>query len=172
MRAYWAEQSRLHETKAVDAPKELQELSARIARLRERLKVGDPDMPADELQAAIDRAEAKRQELIDQQPVAKQSAKVLNMLPKAAEAARREIAEALAGNSRASLKARVMLREAYNGEIKLVPDEDGGLVAHWNLRTTVLLRGLGTGGKVYNLMMSGGEYGSQKGRGTEPSVHE
>ena len=25
---------------------------------------------------------------------------------------------------------------------------------------------------VYNLMMSGGEYGSQKGRGTEPSVHE
>ncbi len=25
---------------------------------------------------------------------------------------------------------------------------------------------------VYNVMMSGGEYGSQKGRGTEPSVHE
>ena len=25
---------------------------------------------------------------------------------------------------------------------------------------------------VYNLMMSGGEYGSQKGRGTEPSVYE
>jgi hypothetical protein len=25
---------------------------------------------------------------------------------------------------------------------------------------------------VYNLMMSGGEHGSQKGRGTEPSVHE
>jgi hypothetical protein len=25
---------------------------------------------------------------------------------------------------------------------------------------------------VYNLMMSGGEYGSQKSRGTEPSVHE
>jgi Hemerythrin HHE cation binding domain len=25
---------------------------------------------------------------------------------------------------------------------------------------------------VYNLMMPGGEYGSQKGRGTEPSVHE
>ncbi len=25
---------------------------------------------------------------------------------------------------------------------------------------------------VYNLMMSGGEYGSQKGRRTEPSVHE
>ena len=25
---------------------------------------------------------------------------------------------------------------------------------------------------VYNLMMSGGEYGSQKGWGAEPSVHE
>jgi hypothetical protein len=25
---------------------------------------------------------------------------------------------------------------------------------------------------VYNLMMSGGEYGSQKGRRAEPSVHE
>ena len=146
MRAYWLEQARLQETQAVEAPRELQELSARITRLRERQRVGDPDMPADELQAAIDRAEAKRQELLDQQPVAKQSAKVLNMMPRAAEAARREIAEALAGNSRASLKARVMLREAYDGEIKLVPDEAGGLTAHWNLRTTVLLRGVGTAG--------------------------
>jgi len=51
-----------------------------------------------------------------------------------------------AGNSRASLKARVMLREAYEGEIKLVPDEAAGLPAHWNLRTTVLLRGLGSAG--------------------------
>jgi hypothetical protein len=68
------------------------------------------------------------------------------MLPKAAETAGREIAEALAGNSRASLKARAMLRAAYNGEIRLIPDEEGGLVAHWNLRTTVLLRGVGTDG--------------------------
>lgn len=145
MRASWAEQARTHEAKAVEAPRELQELSARIERLRDRLKLGDPDMAVDELQAAIDRAEAKRDELLNQEPVAKQSAKILKMLPKAAEAARREIAEALGGNSRASLKARVMLREAYNGEIRLVPDEAGGLMAHWNLNATALLCGVGTG---------------------------
>jgi hypothetical protein len=39
---------------------ELEALDARIERSRERLKGGDPDLTADELQAAIDRAEAKR----------------------------------------------------------------------------------------------------------------
>ena len=38
-------------------------LGSRIARLRERMKCGDPDIPEDELQAAIDMAEAKRREL-------------------------------------------------------------------------------------------------------------
>ena len=46
--------------RAVDAPQELQELSSRIDRLRERLKGGDADMTSDELQAAVDRAEFKR----------------------------------------------------------------------------------------------------------------
>jgi hypothetical protein len=103
-------------------------------------------MPADELQAAIDRAEGKRQALIEQQPAAKHSAKVLKMLPQAAQAARREIAAALGGCSRASFKARVILREAYEGEIRLVRDEQGGLVAHWNMQTASLLRGVGTDG--------------------------
>jgi hypothetical protein len=40
-------------------------------------------MPADELQAAIDRAEGKRQALFEEQPAAKHSAKVLKMLPQA-----------------------------------------------------------------------------------------
>ena len=39
------------------------ELDARIARLRERLKNGDPDLTSEELQAAIERAESKRREL-------------------------------------------------------------------------------------------------------------
>jgi hypothetical protein len=103
-------------------------------------------MPADELQAAIDRAEGKRQALLEQQPAAKHSAKVLKMLPQAAQAARREIAEALGGSSRASLKARVILREAYEGKIRLVPDAHGGLVAHWNLQTAAPLRGVGKDG--------------------------
>jgi site-specific DNA recombinase len=55
---------------ATEAPAELQELTARIGRLRERLWQGDPDMTADEVQAAIDRAEAKRAELEARQPSA------------------------------------------------------------------------------------------------------
>lgn len=44
--------------RAEQAPKELQEIDARIARLRERLQRGDPDMTGDEIQVAIERAEA------------------------------------------------------------------------------------------------------------------
>jgi hypothetical protein len=40
----------------------------------------------------------------------------------AAQAARREITAALGGCSRASLKARVILREAYEGKIRLIPE--------------------------------------------------
>lgn len=71
-----------------EQPKELQEITARIERLRAGLKSGDPDLTIDELQAAIDEAEAKR-ELADPQPAARQSAKVLAMLPRAAKAYRR-----------------------------------------------------------------------------------
>jgi hypothetical protein len=46
---------------------------------------------ADEIQAAIERAEATRRELEDQQPAAKQSAKLFSMLPKAAELYGRQI---------------------------------------------------------------------------------
>lgn len=46
-----------------EQPRELQELNARIERLRERLNRGDADMTSDEIQAAIERAEAKAREL-------------------------------------------------------------------------------------------------------------
>ena len=59
--------------------------SLRLARLRERLQRGEPDMTSDELQATIDRAEAKRREMAAAAPAAKQSAKILGLLPKAAE---------------------------------------------------------------------------------------
>jgi len=84
MQSYYVERVREMQRAAVEAPRELRELTARIARLRERLRHGDPDMQPDELQAAIDRAEAKRKELENQQPVAKASAKVLSILPRAA----------------------------------------------------------------------------------------
>jgi hypothetical protein len=142
MQAYFLERSRALEAQAIEAPRELQELTARITRLRERLKAGDPDMPADELQAAIDRAEAKRQALLDQQPAAKHSAKVLKILP---QAARREIAAALGGCSPRIAQGACDPARGLRGEDSAGPDAAGGLVAHWNLQTAALL-GIGTVG--------------------------
>src|SRR5262249_948567 len=42
MQAYYTERMRAMQTRAAEAPKELQELTARIERLRERLRKGDP----------------------------------------------------------------------------------------------------------------------------------
>lgn len=65
-------------------------------------------MTADEIQAAIARAEEKRQELLAQQPAAKQSARMFSMLPKAADLYCRQIALGLDGDPRAALKARAV----------------------------------------------------------------
>ena len=103
-------------------------------------------MTADEIQAAIDRAEEKRAELQDQQLAAMASSKVFTMLPRAAEAYRRQITLGLDGDPRAALKARMILRELFGGKIRLVPQLDGGLMAHWNLHPGALLKSLGTYG--------------------------
>jgi hypothetical protein len=60
MQRHLQEQIRAQQKRATETPGELQELDARIARLRERLKKGDADLTADELQTAIERVEAKR----------------------------------------------------------------------------------------------------------------
>jgi hypothetical protein len=70
----------------------------------------------------------------------------LTILPRAAEAYRRQITQGLAGDQRAALKARVILRQLFGGEIRLVPDESGGLVAHWNLNTAALVKAVGSYG--------------------------
>ncbi len=88
---------------------------------------GDPDMAADEIQATIERAEAKRRELREQQPEARQSAKMY----------RKQIAEGLDGDPLAALNARVP------GKITLEPLPDGGLMAHWNENFAALLRAAG-----------------------------
>ena len=67
-------------------PAEIQALDARIERLRERLSVGDPDLEPDELQLAIEAARRKRRELINSQPAARHSAKIISAVPEAAEA--------------------------------------------------------------------------------------
>jgi len=145
MQDYYVERVRAIQARAVEAPRELQELGARIDRLRERLRKGDPDMPADEMQAAIDRAETKRRELEAQQPEARGSAKVLAMLPRAANLYRRQLLEGLDGDYRAALKTRVFLREWFGGKIRLEPLADGGLMAHWNQDLTALIRVAGSG---------------------------
>jgi hypothetical protein len=105
------------------------------------LKNRRPRYAARRAAGGIDRAEPKRKELENQQPAAKASAKVLAMLPRAADLYRRQIAQGLDGNPREALKARVFLREWSNGKIGLEPLPDGGLMAHWNQNEAALLRG-------------------------------
>ena len=91
-------------------------------------------MPADELQVAIDRAEQKRRELeATQQPLARESAKVLPMLTKAATLYRRQITAGLDGNALDALKARVILRDLL-GKVSLEPEKDGSLWAVYGCR--------------------------------------
>jgi site-specific DNA recombinase len=151
MQAYYFDRLRAMEIQVVEQPRELQEFAARIDRLRERLKQGDPDMTTDEIQAAIDRASQKRREIQEQQKIVAPSGRVFAMLPRAAEAYRRQITVGLGGDPRAALKARSILRELFGGKIRLVPQLDGGLIAHWNLHPGALLKGLGTygsGGRI------------------------
>jgi hypothetical protein len=136
---------RAMQARAVEAPQELQERGARIERPRERLKKGDADMAADEIQAAIDRAEEKRKELESQLPDRKQSAKVLSMLPKAAELFRRQLAEGLKGDPRAALKARVTLREMCGGRIDLKREGDE-LWAEYGIQPAALVQIVGNRG--------------------------
>lgn len=83
MEAYYQEQLRLRATRPTEAPKELRDLEARLVRLRERLEWGDPDLTADELLAAIEKAEGKRAKLIAAWPEGKVTYKLLGRLNKA-----------------------------------------------------------------------------------------
>ena len=76
------------------------------------------------------RPRTSARELQQQQPEAKPSAKVLAMLPRAAEIYRRQIAFGLDGDPDAARKARVFLREWFGGKIQLEPLPEGGLLAH------------------------------------------
>jgi len=81
MRFAYAERMREIAARAATLPHEIQELDARITRLRERLKAGDPDRMADELQAGIERAGNKRRELLDVRPAERENARVLVLMP-------------------------------------------------------------------------------------------
>jgi hypothetical protein len=108
MQGYFSDRVQAIQARATEAPRELEELEARIGRLRDRLKHGDPDMPEDELQAAIDRADEKRREL-QEQLSAYLPAIAFVFMSRAAELG-------LDGNPQAALKARVFLREWFRGK--------------------------------------------------------
>lgn len=110
MQDYFPECVRTMQTSAVELPHELEELKARIARLRERLKAGDPDMLEDELQVAIDRAEAKHCDL-HAQLTTNLPPKAVAFMSRVAELYRRQVAQGLDGNPQAALKgARLLTR--------------------------------------------------------------
>jgi hypothetical protein len=147
MQDYFSDRMRSMQARAIELPHELQELAARIARLRERLKNGDPDMPADELQAVIEKAEAKHRELHSQQLGANlPTSKLLALMPRAAEIYRRQVALGLDGNPQAALKVRLFSREWFGAKIRLEPLADGGLMAHWDQNVGALVSAVATFG--------------------------
>jgi site-specific DNA recombinase len=146
MHVAYAERMREIAARAESMPREVEELDARIERLRERLKAGDPDLTTDELQVGIDRAEAKRHQLLSSQPTESENTRVLAMLPRAAELYRAQIDQGLGGDPNAVAKARTILRSML-GEIMLSPGEDGSLWAEYGMQPAALLQGAGTSGR-------------------------
>jgi hypothetical protein len=141
MQRYYQEQLKARQAKATELPREPQELDARIARLRERLKKGDPDLTGDELEGAIAKAEAKRQELIEQQPEAKASARIFAAIPRAAALYRAQVSAGLDGNPREALKAKAALRRLFvDGKVTLSNHADGSLRACYSLAPDALFK--------------------------------
>lgn len=83
MHAAYAERLKANAQRVETMPQESAALDARLERLRERLKKGDLDMTPDELQATIERVEAKRRELTNAatRSAAGDGAKIISLLP-------------------------------------------------------------------------------------------
>lgn len=137
--AQWLRERTRH---AVDAPAELAALDARIARLRERLQTGEPDLTWDELQAAISRVEAKRDELRAVRAETGSAGRVISMLPRAAGLYRKQIEAGLDGDPVEATKARAFLAELL-GPIELPPGKvKGELWASYRLNPACLVKGI------------------------------
>jgi site-specific DNA recombinase len=149
MQRMFLERVRSEQTRAAEAPKELQALDARIARLHERQRVGDPDMTADELQAVIDRVLEQRRSIETDQPSTKEGAKLAAFLPNAADLYRKQINLGLDGDPRQALKARALLTKLI-GPVVIEKDGDGSVWARYDFRPAALLaqaQAVGVGGR-------------------------
>src|SRR5581483_3214673 len=153
MRAYYNMRREEMRSQRERRPAEVEELDRRIARLRERLKNGDPDLTADELQVIIGKAEVKRSELMAAQPEAKRMDKIFHALPSAAKQYRDQIRKGLQGNPIEAGRARVAVRRLLGDEIILKPAKDRShLIAHLEFQRAALLAGtvgsVGSGGRI------------------------
>ena len=81
----------------------------------------------------------KRSVLIDEQLAARDSAKILAALPKAAAAYKRQIEKGLEADRREANKAGAILRDLL-GPIQMCPGEDGSLWAEFDARPADLLK--------------------------------
>lgn len=71
---------------------------------------------------------------------------MFTLLSQAAELYRRQIAQELDGHPREAGKARVILRELFDGKIRLEPKENGKLWVSYGVHPAALLRAAGTRG--------------------------
>ena len=126
-------------------PVEIQVIEERIERLRARLRSGDPDLAPDEIEAALTKAQEKRRSLLNAASSVN-TAQLLEMLPSAAEDFRQQIGKGLAGDHGAALRARVVLRQYFGGQIKVLPEKDGSLYAEYLQQRIALLQAVGTCG--------------------------
>lgn len=121
-------------------PAEVAEVDQRLARLRTRLKTGDPDMSPDDIMAVIEKVEARRVELMASQPEAKHRAKLLRALPAAAKQYRDQLNKGFGGNIIEAGRARVEIRQLVGKSIVLKPAKDRThLVAHLQFSRAALL---------------------------------
>lgn len=123
-------------------------LDARIAKLRGRLAAGDPDLTREDLQAAIERAEASRQALRAAAPAGRKQAKVLALLPKAAAAYLKQIEAALDGADPRRIVAGPLILKDLIGKISYIPEPDGSLWASYRFNPGILVSGPQAGNQI------------------------
>ena len=125
----------------------MQAIEERSERLRARLRNGDPDLAPDELEAALVKAEEKRRSLLAN-PSPADGARMIAMLPGAARELREQIKRGLAGDVAAALKAKVLLRHYFGGQIRMLPGEEDGesLYGEYLEQRVALLQAVGTDG--------------------------
>jgi hypothetical protein len=137
---------RAAQSRVTEVPAEVSALTARI----ERLRKGDVDLTADEIEGAIRTAKAKLAELQRTTGAVGGDVRIFARLPDAAERFRHQVTIGLQGNPVEAAKARMLLRAAL-GDIKLEAAEDGKLWASYELRPGELIRGavtIGSGGAI------------------------